>query len=236
MILSSDLIKALESAYRVFADAPAPKTLEASPPRDAEAIHRMLTGRPLAAIANADIGPYAGWAITTVGTGRDYQHFLPRILELAVNDPSWMGAAPVAIASRLEMAGWRTWPAHQQTAVSAVFTAAFSWTLEIQIQDPHDWLAGIALIGGATEEARQAWRVSESLAAAQGLASFVIDWRSAEQDGEAAPPFWTDVPNPERSRTRAWLLSDETIAQLRRSVLAFGQDEAWLVPQALDAL
>lgn len=236
MSLSSDLIKALESAYRVFADAPAPKTLEASPLRDAKAIHRALTSSPLAAIANADIGPYAGWAMTTVGTGKDYQHFLPRILELAVSDPSWMGAAPVVIASRLEMAGWRSWPAPQQAAVSAVFTAAFSWTLEVQNQDPDDWLAGIALVGGATEEARHEWRVSDSLAAAQGLASFVIDWRSAEQESEAAPPFWTEVPAQERSRTRAWLLSDETIAQLRRSLVTFGQDEAWLAQQALDAL
>ncbi|AAK22245.1 hypothetical protein [Caulobacter vibrioides] len=233
---SPELIEALEVAYRIFADVAAPRMLEASPLRDASAIHRALTSGQLAAIANADIGPYAGWAVTTVGTGKDYQYFLPRILELAVSDSSWMGVSPAVIASRLEMADWRTWPESQQAAVKAVFAAAFSWTLANSTQDPDAWLAGIALIGGATEEARQKWRESESLTAAQGLASFVIAWRSAEQDGELAPPYWTDVPYPERSQTRGWLLSEESSAKLRQSLSTFGPEEAWLIPQALDLL
>ncbi len=238
MTLPTALAAALDKAYAAFADAPPPRKLEASPLRDAKAIHQTLTHRPLRDLADADIGPYSSWAITTVGTTRDYQHFLPRILELAVRDPSWVGAEPAIIAEKLRQADWRTWPPIQQAAVEAVFQAAFSSALATQELglEAEDWLGGLAILLGETRAYREAWRSATSLAAAHGLASFVLSWLAAEEDGRPAPPFWENVSTIERSLTRTWLISDETQAQLARADAAFDADECWMVQKALEAL
>lgn len=47
MTFPTALAAALDEAYAAFADAPPPRKLEASPLRDAKAIHQTLTHRPL---------------------------------------------------------------------------------------------------------------------------------------------------------------------------------------------
>ena len=64
--------------------------MEASPLRDAREILMVLSAVPLRELTGEQVGPYSGWAMTTVGNERDYRHFLPRILELAVVDPVWL--------------------------------------------------------------------------------------------------------------------------------------------------
>src|SRR4051812_29988453 len=125
MIAVTALQSAIEQGYAAFGREPRPTSLEASPLRDADAILRTLTSAPLRDLKDKDIGPYSSWAITTVGTPGDYRHFLPRILELAVSNPSWPGAEPAVIAGKLKAGGWEGWPADQREAISATFEAAF---------------------------------------------------------------------------------------------------------------
>src|SRR5690348_5088149 len=94
---------AIEQYYAAFAAKPRPQKLEASPLRDPGAILATLTAAPLRELTGEQIRPYSGWAMTTVGTDRDYRDFLPRIFELAVIDPVWLGAEPPIMASRLNM-------------------------------------------------------------------------------------------------------------------------------------
>ena len=92
-MLSPKLAAALQQAYQVFANLPRPAHLEAAPHRDGDRMLSSLTAAPLRELTGEQIGPYAGCAITTVGSERDYRHFLPRILELAVE-----GEVPVVTA------------------------------------------------------------------------------------------------------------------------------------------
>jgi hypothetical protein len=121
---NDELARRLDDAYIVFSRYPQPSKLDASPLRDAKAILRTLTAAPLRELAGAQIGPYSGWAMTTVGTALDYKHFLPRILEEAVLTNEWMGTDPEVLAERLKMAEWHTWPEDEQAAVLRVFEAA----------------------------------------------------------------------------------------------------------------
>jgi hypothetical protein len=77
VLMTSGLRDALESAYRAFDDVPRPEQVE----RHGESILELLTSMPLRQLPPDVIGPYAGWAITTAGSARDYMDFLPRILE-----------------------------------------------------------------------------------------------------------------------------------------------------------
>lgn len=88
------LSRAVERAYEVFASEPQPQTLHASPHRDAEELLRTLTAAPLRMLTAEQLGPYSGWAMTTVGDERAYRHFLPRIFELSVADRVWVGTEP----------------------------------------------------------------------------------------------------------------------------------------------
>lgn len=72
-----ELNSAIDLCYEVFGTHPTPRSLNASPIRDAKAILQTLTSKPLRELSGEAIGPYSGYALTTVGNANDYKHFLP---------------------------------------------------------------------------------------------------------------------------------------------------------------
>lgn len=193
----ASLHDAIERSYAAFAGMARPQKLHASPLRDAEGILRTLTSASLRDLKGEQVGPYSGWAITTVGDDRDYRHFLPRIFELAVTDPVWPGAEPPVMASRLNMARWRAWPAEQQAAVLHFFRAAFDAVVERhphEGQSAEDWLCGIVTLGEPASPAFERWRSSPSPNAALQMASFIIEEaKHLSRHAEVRGPFWEDV-------------------------------------------
>jgi hypothetical protein len=164
---------AVDVAYDAFASVPRPKYMDASPYRDGDAILRELTSVPLRQLPEKVIGPYAGWAITTVGSGSDYAHFLPRILELAAFQNCWMGSEPAVIADRLKRAHWERWTAARRQAIIAVFRRAFHASLESYIGGtPDEWLCGLAGLGQPIAVFLRAWERSTFAWAAEQLAGF----------------------------------------------------------------
>src|SRR5688572_8968035 len=108
---------AVEQAYATFGGLPCPVELDASPKHEAAQI-KVLVSTALRQLTDDAIGAYAGSAIWTIGGSRDYAYFLPRILELAVSDPVWVGVEPAVIAKKLHLAEWRKWRDVQQEAVT----------------------------------------------------------------------------------------------------------------------
>lgn len=74
----------LAFAYSVFAPVPRPQRLHGSPLRDVDKILRDITAAPLRRLTADQLGLFATSAITTVCEPEDYRHFLPHILELAI--------------------------------------------------------------------------------------------------------------------------------------------------------
>lgn len=146
----AELSTAIDGAYKAFEGYVRPRQMDAAPTRDQKRIQALLTSGPLRGIASEHIGPYSGWAMTTVGSGEDYKHFLPRILEEAVRNQVWMGTAPDIIASRLEMAGWRVWPSSERSAVIDVFRAAAAQEATVNVEEwetkPREWRDALTLI------------------------------------------------------------------------------------------
>lgn len=103
---NDSLQHAIDCCYDLFARYPRPLAFQASPLRNPAEILKTLTAGPLRELTGEQIGPYAGYAITTVGDVDDYKHFLPRILEQAVQQPIWTGTEPPIIGQRLKMANW----------------------------------------------------------------------------------------------------------------------------------
>jgi hypothetical protein len=196
----------------------AAEALGRSPYRDGEEILQTLTSAPLRELGGEQIGPYAGWAVTTVGSERDYRHFLPRILELAISDPTWIGADPAVIASKEKRSNWEAWPPDQQDAVRGVFEAAYIRAMESTCEDDRstlDWLCGLAILGISIEQYLGAWRQAASLNATLQLLGFVI----MKADGVTADEgisggFWDYVDASSRRLIGLWLTSLATYEQL----------------------
>ena len=210
----ANLRDAIERCYAEFASMPRPQKLHASPLRDADEILRTLTSAPLRELTGEQVGPYSGWAITTVGNDRDYRHFLPRIFEIAVTDSVWLGVEPPIMASRLNMAEWRTWPAEQQSAVLHFFRAAFDAVVE---RHPHegqsadDWFCGIVVLGELPSLTFERWRSSASPNAALHMASFIIDEaKHLSRNAEVRCSFWDDVNEDVRREVAKLLMAEPT--------------------------
>ena len=210
---------AIEKSYDQFAGMTCPSTWEVSPLRDGDGILKSLTSAPLKTLSGDIIGPYSGWAITTVGNDRDYRHFLPRIFELAVADPAWLGTEPPVLAGKLNMGAWRNWPAGQQLAVVQVFNAAFDAMIERHPDDwpsnVGDWLCGIATLGEPVAPIIERWCSSGNANAALNMGDFIsAESKCIHGHGEVRGSFWKEVNVEVRREVVQLLREDRTMAFL----------------------
>jgi hypothetical protein len=241
MAAADHLHAALARCYAAFASVPRPRTLSASPLRDADGLLATLTSRPLRELSAEEIGPYSGWAITTVGSERDYRYFLPRILELAVTSPVWIGSEPPVIADRVGMADWRGWPDEQQQAVLRFFLAAFQTAIEIHPEEgmsAQDWLCGLVHLGEPSAPLMELWCSSHSSNSALQMADFIkSEAKSILRKGAIGGPFWQEVDEKPRIEIAGWLKSERTAELLReRAGQVTEEDRFFYIDAALNEL
>ncbi|WEJ99993.1 MAG: hypothetical protein P0Y59_24370 [Candidatus Sphingomonas phytovorans] len=183
------------------------------------------------------IGPYSGWAITTVGSERDYRHFLPRILELAACDDTWLGAEPAVIASKLKMGRWEEWDTDQYSAVPAVFEAGFCASLDMLPGyecTADSWLCGLAALDRPVEPWLTLWEGSTSLNAALQLSSFIrmeewpLDSATAVSGG-----FWKEASPALCRQVARWLMSAPVRRVIETALDMVTPEDRWDVGQAM---
>lgn len=238
----------ISEAYRVFSGHPAPRHLDASPYKDMSGWLQRLTGVPLKDIPAEDLAPYAGSALTTVGTGTDYRYFLPRILHLAAYREPRLGFFPVVIADRLIRAGWQEWSPAEKNAVIAVFEAAFHQALNSGAHDGPDpvscfnedaalWLEALAALQQPLPKLLAIWHSLNTPRAILQLADFAL---AATQllipHPEKLGPGWRHVKLETRQTVLAWLLSDASLEQLMRGAPNAPVDLRWQIDAAWDRI
>jgi hypothetical protein len=228
----------IDDCYEAFAPYPRPRVLHASPLRDPAAILKELTSAPLRDLAGEQIGPYAGWAMTTVGDVDDYKHFLPRILELAIDATPRLGLDPRIISGKLKYGQWQTWPGIERAAVHSLFAAAWRHGLEQHPDelDPSEWLNGIVLIEGDLEAALEAWLSSPSPNATLQLAEFVGSDAEKLFSDRANRDFWEGAGEAAIERMRRWLLSEPVADRLLSGSGAAAPEDEWRIDRALMVL
>jgi hypothetical protein len=233
------LLFAIEDAYAVFSTYQRPVKLFASPTRDANEILSTLSAAPLRELTGEQIGPYSGWALTTVGTVEDYKHFLPRILEQAVRRPDWMGTEPAIIAERLKMADWRSWPAKEQVAIRKVFHAAW---MQLSAKDPassgdaSEWLCGIAVLGDDLSQLLANWLSQPSPNAIIQAASFAPTVAKFSTESPDDLAFWTYAGREARDEVANWFYSVATRMTFLSALNSVADDDRWILERAVEAL
>ncbi len=221
---------ALDAAYEVFARHGRPTALDAPPHRRPEALLANLTAAPLRELSCEAVGPYAGWAMTTVGDSGNYRHFLPRLLELAVQgDCPHMGTDPDQLARKVLYGGLCTWPADERDAILAVFEAAARQAIGEPLDQatPDPWLTGLAEMGASVSPLLQAWLAADSLDANLHLVEAVRSEAHASRRGDEGQSA------PEVQALRLWLRGSAVRERLEALLLKAPEDEIWRVEAAL---
>jgi len=233
--MQPELHDLIDRCYAAFASYPPPRVLDASPARDAAAILATLTSAPLRELTAEQLGPYGGWAMTTVGDVTEYKHFLPRILELAIDAEPWLGLDPPIIAGKLNYGGWPGWPAEERSPVSALFAAAWKHGLEQHPDelDPDVWLCGIAIIGGDLDAALAAWLASPSPNATLQLAEFFRGDAEQLVKEKANRGFWDRAGDAAIETMRRWLLSEPVVDRLLFAAGTVAPQDEWRIDHAL---
>lgn len=81
-----------------------------------ESDSQRLASIPLRELTVSDVNRYAFKAMTTWGTERHFKHFLPRLLELAVDDYLSYDF-PEALLGKLAYANWHSWPKAERNVI-----------------------------------------------------------------------------------------------------------------------
>lgn len=232
-ITAGALLSSLEQCYTIFAHYPFPADLYSSPLRDAESIKRQLRSRPLRQLDGEELGPYASWAMTTVGDDRDYRHFLPRILELAVVTNSYHGVEPQQIANKLIYASWTKWPQSEQDAVSSLFVAAFLDCLakhpEDSMHSAEDWLCGVAILGLPIGPLLQAWLLQPGVNATLNMTD-LNRWLSRPVDEYV---YWVYVAPETVDAIKQWLAQPSIQHRMRDALPLISEADFQIVSEYL---
>lgn len=211
---------AIERSYAVFAVYPAPRSLEVSPLNDGDNMFRLLTGQPLSALSGDDLGTYAFSALHTAGNDRDYRHFLPRILDLALRPNSQPGLSPAVIAGKLDYCGWRAWPSMEIDCIESFFALAWTFVLSSppDLTEATDWLAGMARARMEVGHALKTWESTKSQWAWLTLARFVLDRPKRFRDtGFICGGYWSEVDPVAIEEISLWLRSPSLADGLLRA-------------------
>lgn len=232
---SDALTDSIESVYRAFSHYKVPPKLDAPDHREPLTLRRKLTALPLRELDSEALGAYSGWAMTTVDGPDTYRHFLPRILEFALDHCPHMGFEPAVIAGKLDYGTWRTWPEAEQIAIANFFHVAWEHTLEDEYDTP-DWFLGIARAGLNIDQALNSWQHNKSPNALLKCAH-TIGFDIGRVDGEIVIEggFWDDVSIYVRRKITAWLLSPELRARLVEALSNRdpGSEDPWIFKQGI---
>ncbi|MDB5470343.1 MAG: hypothetical protein JWR84_1903 [Caulobacter sp.] len=124
----------MEEVYREFR-APTPARIDGCPccieRKTVEALHT----RSLRDLTERDLDAYAASVFLTVGDVSDFRYFLPRILELAINDPGFSIGVEVVVG-KLALADWMAWTRRETAAVRRLIDL---WFDEVAMASAIDW-------------------------------------------------------------------------------------------------
>jgi hypothetical protein len=203
-----DLSSTIETLYDVFAQVKRPESMLTCPccVNDNEAAH--LLGTPLREIGAVQMSPYAELVFLTVGGTNDFRYFLPRILDIAVQDESWWPSPEITL-KKLNLADWHAWADREQQAVTDVidawYDAALNWRAKsnraddgtvIYIWDGEALLCGIAHASLSLTPYLDRLRAPEHRDQLAGL--FMWHYDDERRALKRPDNFWDEAPEDQR--------------------------------------
>lgn len=147
--MSANVASAIDELYAAFSSQPKPSHIDACPCCVTADEICSLLNTSLRELTAQQLSGFASSALLTAGNEGDLRYFLPRMLDLAINEPYWWPDREVVLG-KLSMAHWQAWPDRERSAVMGAVEAAFQADLRNASDGAWNidsWLCGLALAG-----------------------------------------------------------------------------------------
>lgn len=138
-----EINSAIEAVYEAFADVEKPDRVEGCPCCMTAEQYEILTAKPLRELTADELTHYASGVMLTMGSEIEYPYFLPRILELTVEDDTRWICDIETTAKKLNMSGMHQWDSAKNTAIKNLWLAEIEGlaSSEVFYFDINSWLA-----------------------------------------------------------------------------------------------
>lgn len=190
--VTAELTDALATLYDIRVRPP--KQMAACPCCVSGQMKHALTG-PRKLLTAERLGRYAFKAMTTWGSAEDYEHYLPRILELSFERPSEPGFCDHGLAHRLRMLDVESrWSRDERAALTTVLRAHWYGCHQIEPDgafhsEHYHWLANFGDLAGPLHEVLWDWQSNPAPGARAALRHW-HEWDQRDGARRAAPKGW----------------------------------------------
>jgi hypothetical protein len=212
-----------------------------------EATRRLAT-TSLYELSLTDLDSYAFKAMTTWGDVRHFKHFLPRLLQLALDAPTEFFSFEVLLG-KMAYGKWDQWPTIERQAVSDYLDHLWFTTIHRTIEREPDDTADTVLCGMGNARVDlspflDVWLQSKADATTHHLAAFInLNAPSLRDHDRLWNSYWPDG-SEQISTVKSWLQSSAVRERLMviQSPLTIGfQNAMWEIeticrPQNRDPL
>lgn len=210
-----NLQAAIAALYETFARYPLQPYREGSPCYADETAYQRLRNAPLDKLTAFDLNRFACNVLTVRETeaATDYQHFLPRLLELIAFDARNFYWSELVIG-KLNSAGWHHWPRAEQFAVERYLMALWEYILSEYTSPSIAASAFLIATGQVVRDLHpflEVWRNTRSVTAIRHLTALI--WWDLDFDTEPEP----GLGQHQSQEIRDWLFEPDTIQRLQQA-------------------
>jgi hypothetical protein len=149
------LIAAIDAVYDAFSDVEKPPFVDGCQCCMTGDEYDTLTAKPLRDLNSGELNEYAAAVMLTMGSEDEYPHFLPRILELTIEeDDEWLTSIEIT-ANKMQRAGFNKWSEKKKSAINDLWLEVVRHFATSEsdpelfgfvASDIDSWLAGATLI------------------------------------------------------------------------------------------
>jgi len=183
----------IENVYEVFANYRRPERIEGCPCCLTDSESKTLHEKKLRELTAEDLKEYTASVFLTVGGLADFKYYLPRILELSLEEEliyPYLGV----VFERLKQADWQQWPEEERKVVEALAWEFFAGLIDVPAPkggDIDEWVRAIGwavadvnplldeLLKPGREKALAEfveWNIEVYTAKKPGQGSQLVDW------------------------------------------------------------
>jgi hypothetical protein len=215
----------VEAVYLAFAAAGRPGHVAGCPccrPLDAD---RALLDTPLRQLDAETLGEYMFSAITTWGSAEGFRYFVPRILDLLVNDKIDYPDIEVVLG-KFPVAGWPGWPPTQRRSVEDLLHQYWIMTLGSGGRPVEVVLCALGQVFDDLTPLLGLWTAMlDGPACAAHLRGLAATVHQVRVRGRLANAFWDQRPAQQR-QVIDWLCSVELETAVEAAFFRAGDTDA----------
>lgn len=199
VVVTTELLDAVEKLYTTFAVYPLPKYTDPCLHCHSLDEEKMLRSKPLRQLGLDDLRDYANDALLVWGDILVFKYFLPRIFDLyiTVADPWLEISDPEIVFSKFRHGQWRAWPRAEQDAVEFFLHAVWNDVLKNppvggNYVDVESWLCAIGQSEDDLTLYLEQWERDESQSACLALSAFLLSSAIVLSKRCGRNAFWKD--------------------------------------------